>query len=74
MRFLNQKTSNFLSTFAKMKYAQKDFALAIQNRQDKSFFFLLRKFGPEKLSEARTRISEQLKKQNPIKEFAASSK
>jgi hypothetical protein len=48
---------------------QKDFALAIQNRPDKPYFFLLRKFGPEKIDEARSRIIEQLKKGQPIKEF-----
>lgn len=51
--------------------SQKDFALAIQDRADKSFFFLLRKFGPEKVDEARLRIIEQLKKGRPIKEFVA---
>lgn len=49
--------------------SQKDFALAIQERPDKSSFFLLRKFGPEKVDEARLRIIEQLKKGQPIKEF-----
>lgn len=54
--------------------SQKDFALAIQDRADKSFFFLLRKFGPEKVDEARRRIIEQLKKGQPIKEFVAETK
>lgn len=49
--------------------SQKDFALAIQDRADKSSFFLLRKFGLEKIDEARLRIIEQLKKSQPIKEF-----
>lgn len=51
--------------------SQKDFALAIQDRADKSSFFLLRKFGPEKVDEARLRIIEQLKKGQPVKEFVA---
>lgn len=49
--------------------SQKDFALAIQERLDKSSFFLLRKFGAEKIDEACLRIIEQLKKSQPIKEF-----
>lgn len=51
--------------------SQKDFALAIQDRADKPYFFLLRKFGPEKIDEARLRIIEQLKKSQSIKEFVA---
>ena len=49
--------------------SQKDFALVIQERQDKSFFFLLRKFGSDKLDDARLKIIEKLKKQRPIKDF-----
>jgi len=52
--------------------SQKDFALMIKDRPDKAFFFLLRRFGLEKLEEMRPRIIEELKKVQPIKDFAAS--
>lgn len=48
---------------------QKDFALMIQQRSDKSFFFLLRKFSLDKIDEYKPRMIEQLKKQTPLNDF-----
>ncbi|TSC92470.1 MAG: RNA ligase [Candidatus Berkelbacteria bacterium Licking1014_7] len=59
----------FVQENAEKIVAQKDFALMIQNRADKSFFFLLRKLGREKIDEAKQRMIEQLRKQTPLKDF-----
>ncbi len=53
---------------------QKDFALSIQQRPDKSFFFLIRKFGLENSDEWRPKMIEQLRKKLTLNDFIGSEK
>ncbi|MDP3764846.1 MAG: RNA ligase [bacterium] len=74
--FIDKKITevvNFYNEFMAENYqnikTQKDFAMAIQERSDKSFFFLLKRFGPERLEESRLIIAEELKKGLSLRDF-----
>ena len=76
INFINQRVEDLSDAYGQFvqEYfgkieSQKDFALLIQQRPDKSFFFLLRKFGPEKIEECKLRMREQLRKQTTLKDF-----